>query len=141
MQFIPFDIVIDTAFWHLLAKRKLQEFKLSEGPFTIPGHYENCYAAGLPSRLTIDFAAFDPDEIGRLPARCFHRPGSLYVLNSVGRFMANLKENAGMRAAGENLVSCITEGRWETQPQLLSPLLLVAFADLKKVIFIYRLDQ
>uniref|UniRef100_A0A9L0IGC8 Autophagy related 7 n=1 Tax=Equus asinus TaxID=9793 RepID=A0A9L0IGC8_EQUAS len=59
LQFAPFSSALDVGFWHELTQKKLNEYRLDEGPKDIKGYYCNGDSAGLPARLTLEFSAFD----------------------------------------------------------------------------------
>lgn len=41
LQFLPFSSTLDSAFWHILSKKKLEEYGLKEEPISIHGSYRN----------------------------------------------------------------------------------------------------
>ncbi|OCT58714.1 hypothetical protein XELAEV_18001856mg [Xenopus laevis] len=59
LQFVPFTSALDAGFWHELTQKKLNEYRLDETPKEIKGYYYNGDPSGLPTRLTLEFSAFD----------------------------------------------------------------------------------
>lgn len=41
LQFVPFTSAIDSAFWHLLTQKKLDEYGLSDEPVDIVAYFNN----------------------------------------------------------------------------------------------------
>lgn len=41
LQFAPFSSALDVGFWHKLTQKKLNEYKLDDGPKDIYGYYYN----------------------------------------------------------------------------------------------------
>ena len=56
--FVPFDSVVDTAFWHVLSKKKLEDYRLQEGPFSISGEFTNGTPLLTAPRISVDHASF-----------------------------------------------------------------------------------
>uniref|UniRef100_A0A8D3DJH9 Ubiquitin-like modifier-activating enzyme ATG7 n=1 Tax=Scophthalmus maximus TaxID=52904 RepID=A0A8D3DJH9_SCOMX len=71
-------------FWHQLTQKKLNDYRLDESPKCIKGYYYNGDPVGLPTRLTLEFSAFDVD--GPTPARCCPAVGTLYNTNTLDAF-------------------------------------------------------
>ncbi|VDK34846.1 unnamed protein product [Taenia asiatica] len=83
--FVPFDSVVDTAFWHILSKKKLEDYRLLEGPFPMSGEFTNGTPLGTVPRLSIDHASLDgPKSTGR--GNLFHANGYLFTLNTIDKF-------------------------------------------------------
>uniref|UniRef100_A0A3Q2YCB2 Ubiquitin-like modifier-activating enzyme Atg7 N-terminal domain-containing protein n=1 Tax=Hippocampus comes TaxID=109280 RepID=A0A3Q2YCB2_HIPCM len=59
LQFAPFSSALEAGFWHQLTQRKLNDYRLDESPKCIKGYYYNGDPVGLPTRLTLEFSAFD----------------------------------------------------------------------------------
>lgn len=57
--FVSFDSVVDTAFWHVLSKKKLEDYRLLEGPFPMFGEFTNGTPLGTVPRLSIDHASLN----------------------------------------------------------------------------------
>ncbi|KAK7915921.1 hypothetical protein WMY93_011682 [Mugilogobius chulae] len=75
LQFAPFSSALEAGFWHQLTQKKLNDYKLDESPKSIKGFYYNGDPVGLPTRLTLEFSAFDVD--GPTPVRCSPALGTL----------------------------------------------------------------
>uniref|UniRef100_A0A8D3ATK5 Ubiquitin-like modifier-activating enzyme ATG7 n=1 Tax=Scophthalmus maximus TaxID=52904 RepID=A0A8D3ATK5_SCOMX len=84
LQFAPFSSALEAGFWHQLTQKKLNDYRLDESPKCIKGYYYNGDPVGLPTRLTLEFSAFDVD--GPTPARCCPAVGTLYNTNTLDAF-------------------------------------------------------
>ncbi|KAL5966105.1 Ubiquitin-like modifier-activating enzyme ATG7 [Taenia solium] len=83
--FVPFDSVVDTAFWHILSKKKLEDYRLLEGPFPMSGEFTNGTPLGTVPRFSVDHASLDGVEsTGR--GNLFHANGYLFTLNTIDKF-------------------------------------------------------
>ncbi|XP_075039277.1 ubiquitin-like modifier-activating enzyme ATG7 [Mixophyes fleayi] len=134
LQFVPFSSALDAGFWHELTQKKLNEYRLDETAKVIKGYYYNGDPPGLPSRLTLEFSAFDKN--GPTPARCCPAVGSLYNTNTLDSFKSCDKKALLEQAANE-IWDAIKSGAALDDPVLLNKFLLVTFADLKKYWFYY----
>ncbi|KTF95368.1 hypothetical protein cypCar_00029647 [Cyprinus carpio] len=91
-------------------------------------------AAGLPTRLTLEFSAFDVD--GASPARCCPASGTLYNTNTLEAFKTTDKKALLDKAANE-IWSTIQSGAVLEDSSILNKFILLTFADLKKYHFYY----
>lgn len=57
--FVPFNSVVDTSFWHMLSKKKLEDFRLEEGPFSMFGQFTNGTPLGVSPRISFDYASMN----------------------------------------------------------------------------------
>ncbi|MGH0182707.1 UNVERIFIED_CONTAM: hypothetical protein FKN15_010558 [Acipenser sinensis] len=101
LQFAPFSSALDAGFWHELTQKKLNDYRLDESPKSIKGHYFNGDPSGLPTRLSLEFNAFDVD--GPTPARCCPAIGTLYNTNTLESFKTCDKKALLEKAAKEDL--------------------------------------
>uniref|UniRef100_A0A8C1KVB0 Ubiquitin-like modifier-activating enzyme ATG7 n=1 Tax=Cyprinus carpio TaxID=7962 RepID=A0A8C1KVB0_CYPCA len=99
LQFAPFCSALEAGFWHQLTQKKLNDFRLDESPKNIKGYYYNGDPVGLPTRLTLEFSAFDVD--GATPARCCPASGTLYNTNTLEAFKTTDKKALLDKAANE----------------------------------------
>ncbi|KAE8612792.1 hypothetical protein XENTR_v10012990 [Xenopus tropicalis] len=134
LQFVPFTSALDAGFWHQLTQKKLNEYRLDETPKEIKGHYYNGDPAGLPTRLTLEFSAFDVNT--PTPARCCPALGSLYNTNTLESFKSCDKKALLDRAANE-IWEAIQSGAAIEDPTHLTKFHLLTFSDLKKYRFYY----
>uniref|UniRef100_A0A8C2G9Q0 Ubiquitin-like modifier-activating enzyme ATG7 n=1 Tax=Cyprinus carpio TaxID=7962 RepID=A0A8C2G9Q0_CYPCA len=134
LQFAPFCSALEAGFWHQLTQKKLNDFRLDESPKNIKGYYYNGDAAGLPTRLTLEFSAFDVD--GASPARCCPASGTLYNTNTLEAFKTTDKKALLDKAANE-IWSTIQSGAALEDSSILNKFILLTFADLKKYHFYY----
>ncbi|XP_034022088.1 ubiquitin-like modifier-activating enzyme ATG7 [Thalassophryne amazonica] len=134
LQFAPFSSALEAGFWHQLTQKKLNEYRLDESSKPIIGYYYNGDPAGLPSRLTLEFSAFDVD--GPTPARCCPVVGTLYNTNTLDTFKTTDKRALLEKQAKEIWVA-IQSGAALKDPSILCKFILLTFADLKKYHFYY----
>lgn len=59
IYFVPFDSVVDTTFWHVLSKKKLEDYRLDEGPFPMFGQFTNGTPPGVSPRMSFDYASMN----------------------------------------------------------------------------------
>uniref|UniRef100_A0A671N199 Ubiquitin-like modifier-activating enzyme ATG7 n=1 Tax=Sinocyclocheilus anshuiensis TaxID=1608454 RepID=A0A671N199_9TELE len=134
LQFAPFCSALEAGFWHQLTQKKLNDFRLDESPKNIKGYYYNGDPVGLPTRLTLEFSAFDVD--GATPARCCPASGTLYNTNTLEAFKTVDKKALLDKAANE-IWSVIQSGAALEDSSILNKFILLTFADLKKYNFYY----
>ena len=58
VKYFTFSSLVDTTFWHILTKKKLDELKLNDAPFEAQGSYRIDQAEGLPPLLNFDYDSF-----------------------------------------------------------------------------------
>uniref|UniRef100_A0A672FUU7 Ubiquitin-like modifier-activating enzyme ATG7 n=1 Tax=Salarias fasciatus TaxID=181472 RepID=A0A672FUU7_SALFA len=127
LQFAPFSSALEAGFWHQLTQKKLNDYRLDESPKCIKGYYYNGDPVGLPTRLTLEFSAFDID--GPTPARCCPAVGTLYNTNTLDAFKTTDKKAF--------IWDAIQSGAALKDPSILCRFILLTFADLKKYHFYY----
>ena len=69
LQYEPLSSTVDIRFWYLLAKKKLEEFKLDDSIREVAGYYPLGKRSGtlaLPSRFCLDVDAFDKHLYGNM---------------------------------------------------------------------------
>uniref|UniRef100_A0A3Q2E3D4 ATG7 autophagy related 7 homolog (S. cerevisiae) n=1 Tax=Cyprinodon variegatus TaxID=28743 RepID=A0A3Q2E3D4_CYPVA len=134
LQFAPFSSALEAGFWHQLTQKKLNDYRLDESPKCIKGYYYNGDPVGLPTRLTLEFSAFDVD--GPTPARCCPALGTLYNTNTLDAFRATDKK-ALLEKEAKEIWDAIQSGAALKNPSILCKFILLTFADLKKYHFYY----
>ncbi|XP_075997157.1 ubiquitin-like modifier-activating enzyme ATG7 [Genypterus blacodes] len=134
LQFAPFSSALEAGFWHQLTQKKLDDFRLDESPKNIKGYYYNGDPVGLPTRLTLEFSAFDVD--GPTPARCCPAMGTLYNTNTLDAFKTTDKK-ALLEKEAKEMWDAIQSGAALKNPSILCKFILLTFADLKKYHFYY----
>lgn len=134
LQFAPFCSALEAGFWHQLTQKKLNDYRLDESPRNIKGYYYNGDPDGLPTRLTLEFSAFDVD--GPTPARCCSASGTLYNTNTLEAFKSTDKKALLDKAANE-IWNDIQSGAAVEDSSVLNKFILLTFADLKKYHFYY----
>uniref|UniRef100_A0A671N1A8 Ubiquitin-like modifier-activating enzyme ATG7 n=1 Tax=Sinocyclocheilus anshuiensis TaxID=1608454 RepID=A0A671N1A8_9TELE len=125
LQFAPFCSALEAGFWHQLTQKKLNDFRLDESPKNIKGYYYNGDPVGLPTRLTLEFSAFDVD--GATPARCCPASGTLYNTNTLEAFKTVDKKALLDKAANE-IWSVIQSGAALEDSSILNKFILLTFA-------------
>uniref|UniRef100_A0A3B5M9K9 Ubiquitin-like modifier-activating enzyme ATG7 n=1 Tax=Xiphophorus couchianus TaxID=32473 RepID=A0A3B5M9K9_9TELE len=133
LQFAPFSSALEAGFWHQLTQKKLNDYRLDESPKCIKGYYYND-PVGLPTRLTLEFSAFDSD--GPTPARCCPALGMLYNTNTLDAFKA-VDKKALLEKEAKEIWEAIQSGAALKNPSVLCRFILLTFADLKKYHFYY----
>ncbi|VDL94412.1 unnamed protein product [Schistocephalus solidus] len=112
LRFIPFDTVVDTAFWHALAKRKLEDYKLMEGPFPITAEFTSGTAPGLTPRINVDLNSIqDPSNISSQCNNCFRVEGSLFTLNTIDQFKELDKQSFINNFGQEHIVPIVAASK------------------------------
>lgn len=134
LQFAPFSSALEAGFWHQLTQKKLNDYRLDESPKCIKGYYYNGDPLGLPTRLTLEFSAFEADS--PTPARCCPAVGTLYNTNTLDAFKTTDKKALLEREAKE-IWDAIQSGAALNDPSILCKFILLTFADLKKYHFYY----
>uniref|UniRef100_A0A3B4WM65 Ubiquitin-like modifier-activating enzyme ATG7 n=1 Tax=Seriola lalandi dorsalis TaxID=1841481 RepID=A0A3B4WM65_SERLL len=134
LQFAPFSSALEAGFWHQLTQKKLDDYRLDESPKCIKGYYYNGDPVGLPTRLTLEFSAFDVD--GPTPARCCPAIGTLYNTNTLDAFKTTDKK-ALLEKESKEIWDAIQSGAALKDPSILCRFILLTFADLKKYHFYY----
>uniref|UniRef100_A0A674EF79 Ubiquitin-like modifier-activating enzyme ATG7 n=1 Tax=Salmo trutta TaxID=8032 RepID=A0A674EF79_SALTR len=134
LQFAPFSSALEAGFWHQLTQKKLNDYRLDESPKNIKGYYYNGDPVGLPTRLTLEFSAFEAD--GPSPARCCPVTGTLYNTNTLEAFKTSDKK-ALLEQQATEIWDSIQSGDALKDPSLLCKFLLLTYADLKKYHFYY----
>uniref|UniRef100_A0A4W6F283 Ubiquitin-like modifier-activating enzyme ATG7 n=1 Tax=Lates calcarifer TaxID=8187 RepID=A0A4W6F283_LATCA len=134
LQFAPFSSALEAGFWHQLTQKKLDDYRLDESPKCIKGYYYNGDPVGLPTRLTLEFSAFDVD--GPTPARCCPAVGTLYNTNTLDAFKTTDKK-ALLEKEAKEIWDAIQSGAALKDPSILCRFILLTFADLKKYHFYY----
>ncbi|KAG7493537.1 hypothetical protein JOB18_011245 [Solea senegalensis] len=134
LQFAPFSSALEAGFWHQLTQKKLNDYRLDESPKFIKGYYYNGDTVGFPTRLTLEFSAFDVD--GPTPAHCCPAVGTLYNTNTLDAFKTTDKK-ALLEKEAKEIWDAIQSGAALKDPSILCRFILLTFADLKKYHFYY----
>uniref|UniRef100_L7M543 Ubiquitin-like modifier-activating enzyme ATG7 n=1 Tax=Rhipicephalus pulchellus TaxID=72859 RepID=L7M543_RHIPC len=136
LQFVPFTSSMDGTFWSELSRRKLVQYRLSEGPFDIGAAYSCGSAAGLPALANLDIGSFGHASGGlKTPDSCpLH--GLLYLPNSLTD-MKKMDKSELLRASGERAWAAACDGRALKDPSLLNRFVVLIYIDLKKYTFCY----
>ncbi|KAI4893878.1 hypothetical protein NFI96_022437 [Prochilodus magdalenae] len=125
LQFAPFSSALEAGFWHQLTQKKLNDYRLDESPKSIKGYYYNGDPSGLPTRLTLEFSAFETDE--PTPAHCCPAVGTLYNTNTLEAFKSTDKKALLDQAANE-IWNAIKSGAAVEDPLVLTRFILLTFA-------------
>uniref|UniRef100_A0A8D3CAH3 Ubiquitin-like modifier-activating enzyme ATG7 n=1 Tax=Scophthalmus maximus TaxID=52904 RepID=A0A8D3CAH3_SCOMX len=125
LQFAPFSSALEAGFWHQLTQKKLNDYRLDESPKCIKGYYYNGDPVGLPTRLTLEFSAFDVD--GPTPARCCPAVGTLYNTNTLDAF-----KTADKKALLEKEAKEVQDKHFAIENQMTASLFLTQIAALQE---------
>uniref|UniRef100_A0A7N8Y379 Ubiquitin-like modifier-activating enzyme ATG7 n=1 Tax=Mastacembelus armatus TaxID=205130 RepID=A0A7N8Y379_9TELE len=125
LQFAPFSSALEAGFWHQLTQKKLNDYRLDESPKCIKGYYYNGDPVGLPTRLTLEFSAFDVD--GPTPAHCCPAVGTLYNTNTLDAFKTTDKK-ALLEKEAKEIWEAIQSGAALKDPSHLCRFILLTFA-------------
>lgn len=111
LKFAPFQSFVDSAFFHDLASRKLDEIKLDEGEISVTAAYSVPMAAGRQPSLAVSKASLAGSgehgsgkaevQVKTIPQE-FTAKGTLVGLNTIEAFKAYDK-NAVLRAKVEQV--------------------------------------
>lgn len=134
LQFAPFSSAVDAGFWHKFTQLKLDVIHLSKDPIPVTGNYVNSDAAGLPSRLSVEYDALESNQ--PVPHLSFRAVGTLINTNTVEEFRSYDKVEL-LKSAGASLWEALTSELALENPSLLSSFLMFTFADLKKYHYYY----
>ncbi|KAG7262173.1 hypothetical protein CRUP_002352 [Coryphaenoides rupestris] len=135
LQFAPFSSALEAGFWHQLTQKKLNDYRLDESPKCIKAYYYNGDPINLPTRLTLEFSAFDADA--KTPTRCCPAGGMLYNTNTLDAFKTMDKKGLLDKEAEEVYGMLFSLGLAMKDPSVLCKFILLTFADLKKYNFYY----
>jgi len=58
IKYLSLSSLVDTTFWHILTKKKLDELKLDDKPFEATASYRINEAEGLPFLINFDYDSF-----------------------------------------------------------------------------------
>ncbi|KAF0034468.1 hypothetical protein F2P81_012226 [Scophthalmus maximus] len=131
LQFAPFSSALEAGFWHQLTQKKLNDYRLDESPKCIKGYYYNGDPVGLPTRLTLEFSAFD---VGHKDCQATFCPRSSFLSKTacpksvgweknpkgaMGPRMVNLSECMDPKRLAESSVDLnLKLMRWRLVPSL-----------------------
>lgn len=137
LKFIPFETFVDSAFWHALAKKKLNDYRLSEGPFLINASYSNCStSAGLP-RVYVGASAFTDLGSEGFYSPSFVLRGQLTTFNNVEDFRS-LDKQLFINTYGESVFkSAIKNAGFISSPEKLLTFQLITYCDFKRFKFYF----
>ncbi|KAH9283467.1 Ubiquitin-like modifier-activating enzyme ATG7 [Echinococcus granulosus] len=136
--FVPFDTVVDTAFWHVLSRKKLEDYRLQEGPFPMSGEFTNGTPLGTAPRISIDHASLNyVKSTGR--GNLFYANGYLFTLNTLDKFREMDKQSHidefGRKYICEEAVNA--QHDFLRNPNQLLTFSLLTYCDLKHHKFCY----
>eukprot|EP00123_Amoebidium_parasiticum_P019039 comp24334_c8_seq11/m.46094 comp24334_c8_seq11/g.46094 ORF comp24334_c8_seq11/g.46094 comp24334_c8_seq11/m.46094 type:complete len:106 (-) comp24334_c8_seq11:32-349(-) len=84
LQFVPFTSGVDVGFWHQLAKRKLNLYRLDDSAREIQGYYMAGTHQDVPARLCLSDDSFS--EGGQLPPHVVRVCGRMHLANQLQHF-------------------------------------------------------
>ncbi|THD25473.1 Autophagy protein 7 [Fasciola hepatica] len=138
LRYLPFETSVDTAFWHGLAKRKLEEFRLSTAPFPLCAEYSNGSAAGLHPRVTLDASSFpDAGVLKQKPKNCLAVTGEVITFNSLDEFRSVDKQMFINDCGTKLFKSSLENNEYLKRPDLTLSFRLITYMDLKRFKFYF----
>ena len=135
LKFEPLTGSVDVGFLTELAKKKLEEFKLSDAPVPIRGGFTGAARRDASSPFCVAADAFAPPASSVPPSLCV-APGTLLNANTLEDFK-EMDKAAVLEREAAALWEAITSGRAYDEPALLLRFALLSFADLKTHKFYY----
>ncbi|MBA0565560.1 hypothetical protein Golob_010428 [Gossypium lobatum] len=144
LQFAPLQSSVDEGFWHRLSSLKLNKFGIDDSPIPISGFYAPCSHPQVSNHLTLlaESLPSDSNDESTMPPvirgnrnRC-SVPGILYNTNTMEGFHALYKQGL-LKAEAMKIWEDIHSGKAVEDCAVLSRVLLISFADLKKWNFHY----
>nr|APY27057.2 autophagy-related protein 7 [Dugesia japonica] len=135
IKFSPFQSLVDGSFWHVLARKKLDEYKLNEGPYTIYGNFEHLYNIGSANRFMIGMESYEKSRF--IHPNIFKIKGKLLVLNTCEDFNNRNKVEFLNSFGSQKILENIKNGRYLKHPHKICQFSLLTYADLKKFNFFY----
>ena len=133
-QFFPLQLVVEASFWYALSAKKIDELQLATEPLPLTASFTTGSPSPVDGRVFLSESSLTPENA----LRTGHTgvPGTLVLVNTRAEYKA-LDKKGAVAAAGAQLWENITSGAWVDNPSLLAPLLVLAYADLKKYVFRY----
>ena len=135
LKFEPLTGSVDVGFLTELAKKKLEEFKLSDAPVPIRGGFTGAARRDASSPFCVAADAFAPPASSVPPSLCV-APGTLLNANTLEDFK-EMDKAAVLEREAAALWEAITSGRAYDEPAILLRFALLSFADLKTHKFYY----
>lgn len=139
LKFATFRSFVDSAFFHELSARKLNEIKLDETQIPVLGSYTFAPPSVQFASLSVSkpsFNATDYDQLKYTAPPSFAAPGTLLDLNTVESFKSH--DRAGLvRDKLQHIATAITTGGALKNPAVLTAFQVLMFSDLKKYNFYY----
>jgi len=139
LRFAELHAAPDVAFWQRLTQEKLDVLRLDDAPIQVTGHLESSAAGGTSGKCLLSGVSFDKG-MGSFPAGSVLITAELRNFNRVEEFRDYITKGgrtARVVEASEALQVAISSGEALKDPKLLRPMLIIAFADLKKYHFAY----
>lgn len=137
LKYLPFETFVDSAFWHVLAKKKLNNYRLSEGPFPLSASYSSCSAIAGHPRIYVGASAFMDLGSEKFYSPTFGLHGQLTAFNSVDDFRS-LDKQKFINTFGESVFrSAIENLEFIRNPEKLLAFQLITFCDLKRFKFYF----
>lgn len=139
IKFAPFTSFVDSAFFHELSARKLNDIKLDESQIPVLGSY----SLGQPSSSFASFSVskssfftdnYEPYQYTSPPSYVAH--GSVLDLNTIESFKSH-DRSAMIKEGLKSTVNAIISGEALQDPSLLSTFQILMYSDLKKFNFYY----
>lgn len=141
LKFAPFRSFVDSAFFHELSHRKLNDLKLDESQIPIYGTYSTSPIHGGSdfASLSVSKSSFFTDDLLQFeyttPAP-YLAPGSLLTVNTIETFK-NWDRAKLIRDKQQEICDSILSGTAVKNPSILSAFQILMYCDLKKYSYYY----
>jgi ubiquitin-like modifier-activating enzyme ATG7 len=123
LKFHNITSAIDLSFWHVLAKKKLEELRLEDQLVPITGYYSTISSPDLPPVFRIISDSLSPTP--SIPSNAVPLKGLLKIFNTKEEFVLASKSEL-LQKAGDLL-----------SPESIASFILIVYADLKNFVFTY----
>ncbi|KAK2944349.1 putative ubiquitin-activating enzyme E1 [Blattamonas nauphoetae] len=129
LLFDPFSPSVDTGFWQLFSKLKLEVIKSSDAPIEISGYFSSGSSLdGSNSLFSLDRGSLEKDM--KIPDHCYRTKGTFINTNTFDAFKElNPKEKS--QEVCLKMVQAIDNKSALENPEILSQFILLSYADLK----------
>ena len=143
LKFVPYISTVDVSFWHELAKRKLEIYKLSVDPVGLTAHYPTGTVSvksknPMPPRLIVTRDSF-LDKEHSVQGNDTFSPGILFNTNTIEQYTEIIKDHRvhKLNEVAKQIYDDIVSGAAIDNPSLLQRFFVISYSDLKKYKFSY----
>eukprot|EP00743_Colponemidia_sp_Colp-15_P005268 GILK01005667.1.p1 GENE.GILK01005667.1~~GILK01005667.1.p1 ORF type:complete len:681 (+),score=116.50 GILK01005667.1:36-2045(+) len=133
LQYQSLSGVADLSFWHELAEKKLNEFKLNNAPCEISGTYTVSTHVNVGARMNLRREAFSANQHSQADIAMV---GTLHNANTIEQFQGFNRQEL-LHHVSSQMWTDILSGAALHAPGLLNRFILLTFLDLKKYVHSY----